>query len=275
MQGIGSNVIAEILAAVFIAVVGWLLSIVLRLPFIYRQRRDLFEFLGITRDNQRFLVYLSTLFVAPLGSADFRGTRRSFQGPAIPAIELATVQPVSQLFVSPFLLGLPAPVRRWLGNKVHWTFREILLEFSPSPPDRSQVEPTNMLIVGSQYYNSAGDLYTETGNPFLEMEQVGTDMVIRVRKGPRNGDVFQHRPNHSDDLAIVEKLPDEAHGTTVFIAAGLGVVGTLGAVQYILGNWKQLHKDFGTDPFAVCLRFQDVATDPNAHKKPIELSRFQ
>ena len=97
MQGIGSGVIAEILAALLIAVIGWLLSVVLRMPFVYRQRRGLFEFFGVTQDNQRLLVYLSTLFVASGGSADFRGTRRTFQGPAIPDVELTTVQPVSQL----------------------------------------------------------------------------------------------------------------------------------------------------------------------------------
>ena len=84
MQGIGSNIIAEILATALIAVIGWLLSVVLRMPFIYRQRRGLFEFFGVTRDNQRLLVYLSTLFVASGGSADFRGTRRTFQGQQFP-----------------------------------------------------------------------------------------------------------------------------------------------------------------------------------------------
>lgn len=275
MQGLGSNIIEQIFAAILIAMAGWLLSLVLRLPFVYRQRRELLAFFGLTRDNPTFLVYLSTLFVTPGGSADFRGNRRSFQGPAIAAIELSTVQPVSQLFISPFLLGLPASIRRWLGNSVHWTFRQVLPEFSPSPADRNQVEPTNMLTVGSQYYNAAGDLYADTGDPFLKMEQVGTGMLIRVRKGPRNGDAFQQRPNHADDLAIVERLFDEAHKTSIFIAAGIGVVGTLGGVHYLADNWQQLHKDFGTEPFAVCLRFQDVSIDPNAYKKPVELSRFQ
>ena len=274
MSDIGLNVLANILAALVVAILGWVASIVLRLPSVYRQRRDLFEFLGISQDEHRFLVYLSTLFVAPSGSADFRGVRRSFKGPAIPAVELAVVQPVTQLFVSPFLQSLPASIRRWLGNKVHWTFQEILPEFSPSPPNRNEIEPTNMLTVGSRYYNAAGDLYAETGDPFLKMEQVSTAMVISVRKGPREGDVFQQRPNCNDDLAIVEKLFDEAHGTTVFIAAGLGVVGTLGAVQYLIDRWAQLHDEFDTEPFAVCLRFQDVATDPSAYKKPVELARF-
>jgi hypothetical protein len=251
-----------------------LFSIVLRLPFIYRQRRALFRFFGITKDVQSFTVYLSTLFVVPGGSVDFRGTRRSFQGAAIPSAELAIVQPVSQLFLSPFLRGLPSSIREWLGSKVHWIFREIFPVFSPSPAGRDQVEPTNMLTVGSQYYNAAGDLYAETGNPFLKMEQSGPKMVIRVRKGPRKGDAFEQRPNSSDDLAIVERLFDDAHGATIFIAAGLGVVGTRGAVQYLVDNWAKLYKDLGTDPFAICLRFQDVADDPSAYKKPIELSRF-
>lgn len=275
MQELGSNVIAQVFAVILIAMVGWLLSLILRLPFVYRRRRELFAFFGLTKDKPRFLVYFSTVFVTRGGSADFRGNPRSFQGPAIPAIELTTVQPVSQLFISPFLLGLPASIRRWLGNRVHWTFRQVLPEFSPSPPDRNQVEPTNMLTVGSQYYNAAGDLYSDTGDPFLKMQQVGAGMLIRVRKGPRNGDVFRQRPNHPDDLAIVERLFDEAHKTSIFIAAGVDVVGTLGAVHYLADNWEQLHKDFGTEPFAVCLRFQDVSIDPNAYKKPLELSRFQ
>ncbi len=134
-----------------------------------------------------------------------------------------------------------------------------------------------MLTVGSRYYNAAGDLYASTGDPFLEMEQqIGSqEMVIRVRKGRRKGDEFKQRPNSSDDLAIVEKLFDDADKTTIFIAAGLGVVGTRGAVQYLVDNWARLHKEFGTEPFAVCLRFQEVAGDPSAYKKPVELSKLR
>ena len=99
-------------------------------------------------------------------------------------------------------------------------------------------------------------------------------MIMRVIKGPREGDVFERRPNHIDDLSIVEKLHDEAHETTIFIAAGLGVVGTLGAVYYLVKNWSKLLDDFGAEPFAMCLRFQDVADDPNAYKRPVILSRF-
>ena len=269
-----SSVVANMIAAVALVILGWALSIMVRLPFVYRHRRELFRFFGITKDKQRLMVYLSTVFVQPFGSADFRGASRSFSGPAIPAIELAAVQPVLQLFLSPVLDGLPSRMREWLGDRGHWTFRLVLPTFSASPAETSQVQPENMLAVGSQYYNAAADLYAETENPFLKMEQVGAQMRIRVLKGPRSGDTFEARPESGDDMAIVERLLDDAHNTTIFIAAGLGVVGTRGAVQYLVDNWARLHKDFGVEPFAVCLRFQDVAADPNAYRKPVELSRF-
>ncbi len=273
MFELGSNILAEILATIILIFLGWILSILLRLPFVYRKRRRLFEFFGITEKCPRIEVYLSTVFVHMWGSEDFRGEARSFGGPAVPAAELATIEPITRLFNDPFLDGLPTSIRAWLGEKVHWSFRKISPIFS-SPKDRNQVEHGNIITVGSQYYNSAGDLYTETCNSILKMVQVDDNMVIRVERGARKGDLFRARTDHVDDLSIVEKLHDAATQSTVFIAAGLGVVGTMGAVHFIVDKWDQLRKDFGTEHFAICLRFQDVGSDPNILMRPIELSRF-
>jgi len=206
MLGLGSNVLAEILAAITLIFLGWILSVLLRLPFVYRKRRRLFEFFEITEECPRLIVYLSTVFVRMWGSEDFRGEARSFTGPAVPAAELSTIEPIARLFNDPFLDSLPISIRAWLGNKVHWSFRKISPIFSSSPHDRNQVEKGNIITVGSQYYNSAGDLYTETCNPILKMEQAGQPMVIRVKRGARQGDVFQQRAGQADDLAIVEKI---------------------------------------------------------------------
>ncbi len=276
MPGLGISVLSNVLATIAVAVVGWLLSVVLRLPFVYRRRRHLFTFLGMNETDPRLTVYLSTVFVRPGGSVDFQGTPRTFAGPAIPAAELSVTEPIAKLFADPMLEGLPVAIRMWLGKRVHWSFRSLTPDFRASPQDRSQVTSGNLLTVGSQYYNSAGDLYTETCGTVLKMEQ-GTQthgMTIRVRKGPRAGDTFQQRAGQLDDLAIVEKVCDPATKSTVFIAAGLGVVGTMGAVQFLAEHWNELWQQFGTKPFAICLRFHDVLQDPNAFKKPVELSRF-
>lgn len=276
MSGLGSDVLANVIAGVLVSVLAWIVPLLVLLPFVFFKRRRLFQFFGITKDRPSFIVYFSTVFVVPGGSVDFRGTPRTFAGPAIPAAELHIIEPVAKLLSDRLLSSIPSAIRKWLGNKVHWFFLPVSPTFKGSPQERNQVEQGNILTVGSQYYNSAGDLYTETCNPILRMEQDDQGkMVVRVNRGPRAGGIFEQRAGQPDDLALVEKLHDKATNSTVFIAAGLGVVGTMGAVHFVVENWAKLREDFGTKPFAVCLRFQDVRTDPNAFKKPIELSRFQ
>ena len=184
------------------------------------------------------------------------------------------IEPITKLFSDPLLDGLPASVRTWLSKRAHWSFGPINPDILASPQDRNQVRAGNLLTVGSQYYNSAGDLYTETCATLLKMEQATQGMVIRVQAGPRAGDIFQQRVGQADDLAIVEKLHDDATASTVFVAAGLGVVGTMGAVRFIADQWDRLWHEFGEGSFAICLRFQNVLQDPNAFKKPIELCKL-
>lgn len=275
MFGLGQDILSNIIAAIILGILGWFLSILLRLPFVYRKRRLLFQFFGITKENPNLTVYLSTVFVQNGGSVDFRGVPRTFTGPAIPSAELSTIEPLSRLFNDPLLDGLPKPLREWLSEKVHWSFQSISPVFTSSPQDRNHVAHTNIFTVGSQYYNSAADIFTETCNPILKMVQVGQRTIVRVSRGAREGDTFEQRPQQSDDLAIVEKIFDEANNRFVFFAAGLGVIGTIGAVHFTAKNWSKLMDDFDTKPFAICLRFQDVLNDPHAYKKPVELSRFQ
>jgi len=275
MFGIGQDILSDIIAAVLLVFLGWILSVLFRLPFVYRKRKRLFQFFGITKENPHLTTYLSTVFVQNGGSVDFRGIPRTFSGPAIPSAELSTIEPLSVLFNDPLLDGLPKSLRKWLSEKVHWSFKPISPIFTSSPQDRNMVASTNIFTVGSKYYNSAADIFTETCNPILRMEQVGQRMIIRVSRGTRAEDTFEQRSQQTDDLAIVEKIYDEANTRYVFFAAGLGVIGTIGAVHYVAYNWPKLMEGFDTRPFAICLRFQDVINDPNAYKKPVELSRFQ
>ncbi|MCL5994692.1 MAG: hypothetical protein M1546_01400 [Chloroflexi bacterium] len=99
-------------------------------------------------------------------------------------------------------------------------------------------------------------------------------MVIRVQRGPRKGDTFDKRDGQPDDIAIVEKLIDQTTKSTIFIAAGVGASGTVGALYYLMGNWRNLSKRFDSSPFAICIRFQDIPNDANWLKKPIELAAF-
>jgi hypothetical protein len=273
MLDLGSNLLVNVLAGLILVVLGWVIRAPLRLPFVYRKRDRLLGFFGVTKENLSQTIYLSTVFVTQGGSADFQGDRRTFSGPAVPDYELKAIQPLVQLFDDPFLDGLPVPLRNWLSNTVHWSFRQLSPEILASPRDRNQVRHGGSLItVGSQYYNSAGDLYTETLEPYLRMMVYSSLAIIQVQRGPREGDVIRQDFNATpQDFAILEKLHDHATDTTVFIAAGLGTLGTTGAVYYLARNWHELRQRFGDSPFALCLRFDDIVADPHAHLKPTEV----
>lgn len=274
MEEVVVNTAANILAALLLLIGGWLLSFPFRLPFVYRKRKKLLDFFGIKKDKQSLIVYLSTVYVLPGGSVDFRGLQRTFSGPAIPAAELGTINVIGEIFHDTFLDSLSPNLRERLSRSWHWSFSEITPVASASPFEQKNIEKSNIIVVGSQYYNSVGDLYTETGSPMLKFEQQGEDMIICVTQGPRKGDVFQVRPNQLDDIAIVERLQDRINGTTIFFTAGRGVIGTLGATQYLADNWVELHRTFGTQDFAIVLRFQDIGKDPDTVRKPVELARF-
>lgn len=57
MQYLGSNVIPAFLAGLAVPVFLWVCSIVLGLPFVYRRRRDLFQFFGLTKGKPKLTVF--------------------------------------------------------------------------------------------------------------------------------------------------------------------------------------------------------------------------
>lgn len=52
------------------------------------------------------------------------------------------------------------------------------------------------------------------------------------------------------------------NNATVIIAAGLGVLGTMGAVQYLIDNWQDLYKTYGNREFALILQFGPMENFP-------------
>lgn len=263
----GISIFEEVLIGTLVGFVLWLLPLLLRIILTSSSRRQLIKFFGVTREHQIPIVYFSTVFVTRFGSKDFKGEPRSFFWPAIPDAELRVIQPLSRIFESSTLNNLPAWIRVWLSNSVHWSFSQIQPELLSSPENTRDVRQGGCIItVGSQYYNSAGTLFAETLSPLLQMD---ASSGISVVHGANAGEEFHFETN--GDIAIVEKLYDRATDTTGFILAGMGIIGTIGAVHYLFTNWHELYQRFDDQPFAICLRFANTNNDPNTHLRPTEL----
>jgi hypothetical protein len=269
MIDFGSDVLKNIVIGVALIVLGWLIRLPLLIPIVFVRRRRQMNFFGVTKQHPRQIAYLSTLFVLPGGSTDFRGTPRSFSDLAVADYELRAIPILDEIWEAPLLDGLPSFFRAQLA-RADWRFGNIELQVKSSPRDKKDVKRGgSILTIGSQFYNSAGDLYLNSLDTFLVMEEKN-GMVIRVRKGKETDKLYAPF-GQINDLAIIERAVDTATGTTVFFLAGLGINGTLGAVYHLAKHWNILSKKYKAKPFALCLGFKDVLNDPNAFMRPTVL----
>jgi len=77
-------------------------------------------------------------------------------------------------------------------------------------------------------------------------------------KGKDKGEVIRPASNQHD-IAILERLIDHTrNNTTIIIGAGLGVIGTMGAIQYLIDHWQELDKTYRNREFALVLQFGPV-----------------
>ena len=58
-------------------------------------------------------------------------------------------------------------------------------------------------------------------------------------------------------LTIVEKIHDDRFDSIVFFCVGQRGDSTWAATEYLARNWRTLEREFGSQPFALCLGFVD------------------
>ena len=130
---------------------------------------------------------------------------------------------------------------------------------------------STMICTGSDAYNAATGYFTRREMTWLNLDASSPqprDWCVRILKGSRKGQsepVFELREAGvvaEVDLAVLERINDQEHDNTVFLAHGYGVNGTRGAIRYLVENWHELLDRYGTEEFALCLRFLTSVEDP-------------
>ena len=258
------EIVAEIAAVVVLWILSMLGAVIVLIVYTFSTRRKLFRFFGLRKDKQKLVVYLSTLLIEPGGSKDFRRIPRSYFGAATPNYELTVISTLTALFYHPSLRNLPQFLLSWLARR-HWAFGIITPTFAASPLEQNW-DFENFILVGSSGYNSVTDYYEQRGKTYLRI--IDNGKAIQISRGEYKGEEIRP-PNLKDfDLAILEKTFDNDHDTTVFIAAGLGINGTRGAIEYLVENWELLLKKYKEKEFALCIRFPSILADPYGFSKP-------
>jgi len=234
------------------------------------------KFFGLDT-NRTLVVYLSNLW--RLGEARPPGC-------VISGFEFRATESISSLFgIIPF--RFPNLVRGLVD--AFWTRNRprITVSISPLAVDdlefTSMIEFTNMIVVGGTPKNSVRRYYFRTNALYLaiEGEERALDHTpdvfekvllpsVRVMKGQRKGEIIGKGYN----LAIVEKIRDEEHGTVVFMCVGYRGDSSWAATEYLVRNWSRLHRITGNKVFALCLGFPKSEVHMDSYMEPIILASF-
>jgi Ca2+/Na+ antiporter len=246
--------IGDIVLTVAPYIIGFLLALVGFIVYSLSKQKRIFDFLGIDKKSKQVVIYLSSLLVPPGNAIGFDGLPRSYQGIAIPTGELNISSRLSKELTIDAFEYIPPVVRKSLQEKYAF-FRPLKIRIEASPMRDSDIDfsTRSIFTVGSQGYNIVTNYCVSQNLAQLRITQNGT--VIEIAKGKDAGETIR-RASNQHDIAILEKLIDHTRNdTVVIIAAGLGVLGTMGAVQYFVDHWQELYKTYGKHEFALALQF--------------------
>lgn len=250
------SVLSELIVAAIFIMLSFLLGVVLVIAPAQRRKRQMFRFFGIQFKNPTFFVYLSVInVVQPFTTASFKpNVVGSYTGPAIPEAELLVVNHVANILQTDPLQNYPRFVREKLASRFD-QFKPLQLRLRSSPLQSLPFPGFDfgaLLCVGSQTYNSVTDYYMSYHPGYLKLVSSNSGTWIEVLKGEQKGRKFyptiKQGPGY---LGMLERLTDDEHGNTVFVAAGVGTAGTMGAVMYLVHGWKEIAQKYQEKPFAL------------------------
>lgn len=239
IQNILSSVIGNMIFIFLIILVGWTI-------YWITSRRKLLIFFNI-KETKRLIVYLSKLRIIAGGSVDAKGIKRNYQGVTTVHNEQLAANKFRDNFnyLMPALSDSPSILSKVL-------FADIKVITTPSIDNVNAIEATTSIIsLGSPGYNLVSSNLEDNNNSIVRFSTTMAEILI------------DKLPNITDlTNGFIQRIVDNEQGRSLFYAAGLSELGTVGAANFLAVNWKKLYKKYkGDKSFLIMLRFTNK--DPN------------
>jgi hypothetical protein len=248
LKDIFTNVIANL---IFWLCLGVIVAIIARLG-----QRNFREFFGLD-SNKHLTACLSNLWSAEISDRS--------RGYWVGLHELRASEAIARLFgtasfrMPDIVRGLVDTI--WTGSRVY-EFQTAVSPAKSDDPYEFDHLANNMIVVGASSKNSVRRLYVDSGMVSMklsnEVSEAGSHQprkdhsAVYILVGKNAGlDITS-----AHELAILEKIIDPQRGIVVFFCAGMHGDATWAATEYLVRSWRDLVKEFGSEPFAVCLGFR-------------------
>jgi hypothetical protein len=230
--------ILDIVTNIIANIVFWLAGGLTVAFLVGRKRRKLLDFFGLGKDN-RLVVYMTS-----------RPVYEPFNERGVPSEELQLVSTISSLFSSSRLGPIPEAFSGLIDS--FWLIKRPSIEFLASPQHAEDVRPVSAICVGGPAYNVATAYYSKTCTPYFVLSYENEEWSVRILRGSKAGKTII--ADEGWDLGILNKCYDVKNATTVFIAAGMGINGTIAAAYHLVANWKALQAMYKDQEFGLCLK---------------------
>ena len=241
IENIGAGIIANLLFAGIIVLIGWTI-------YYFTERRKLLSFFSIT-DTKRIVIYLSNLRITRGGSIGVDNQPRAYSGTTVVYGEQETASRYKESFnyLVPSLSESPSFMSKIL-------FADIKVTSLPSPLTDGEIETNSSIIAfGSPGYNKVSEFIENLDDSVMQF--VDDNNAIQITE----------LPNFTDSrLGFIQRLvvnQDDVN-RSIFYTAGLAEIGTVGAANYLIKNWKLLRKKYGDNiSFIIAIRFPNNNLD--------------
>ncbi len=265
LSGVAERVLSDLISALILGLAGGALYLLL----YFTERQRLLHFFGVRSSMPRLRIYVSRLQIKPKGTEGFEPLTNGYSGPSITKLEYDGALLVRDLVRSSILGTLPERLSGWLGHH-HVGFQTLDATVDVCPRELGNVDfGSNLVVLGTGIYNLVAKHYLDHERcqfAFTKNEQ--GERVIRVRQGGLR-DVAIPGRSSGREIAVLQRINDEQHGSSSFLCAGLGSSATYGCARYLVQHWHELLRRYGDREFAVFLAFPGQQPDAEAVVDPL------
>ncbi len=236
IENIGINLISDLIFLVLVTLLAFMGGVI----WIRSRRRRIMRFFGISQ-TRRIVVYLSNIRVVQGGSIGVDGVSRSFSGETVSFEEMRVAGEFANLFAFPF----PKISQSLSGFLSGWLVDTTRIQLQRSPVSETEIDRSTCLVtLGSPAYNIVSQCVEQDTNCHAKFSEDMSSITA-----------YNLPPIDDVRYSFLQKITDRDKGTVYFYAAGLSILGTVGAVQYLCDQWADLEKEHRDKGFTVLLVF--------------------
>lgn len=234
------NILVEIIAnfifSAILILLGWFV-------YITTRRNRMMDFFNIKK-TKRIVIYLSNIIVQRGGSKGYDGVLRNYYGSTVVLQEQVAANKFRETmnYLAPSLSEGSSVLGKILLS-------DIKISIVASPNEIGEIDSDATIIsFGSPGYNIVSKFIEEHPKTICKFIRNNSSIAAPSLK-----------IEDEEHIGFIQKIYDPQKGKSLFYAAGVAELGTIGAARYLADNWVTLNKRYGPNKsFFEILKFQDV-----------------